>query len=287
MKEKSKLIISLIILFPFAIGIALRILDLIGIVEIKSSDWNTYLVALVPLIGTSILGAVSFWQTQKANETSKHALTLSTNESQRQVLPYFSFRHMQQTRIPHPIVSCIIAQDEKENSNSKAFIEVKPPEFEIVKDIFFTINALNDEGDDDIRVTSALSKEQQYLIDASGFHVTAHTIETKQILYIKFQLSNVGRGAAIDLRMSFTRKGKEEKYVSESLTIMPNEISIVGLYFNDSLPLELDTGFSYILNYRNIYGDVYQQKCNIKIKRGDDKPTIYSIDKFLQHKILD
>jgi hypothetical protein len=282
MSRKSRIFVVLLILSSsFIIGGILRFLDLSGIIVITKGEWTTFIIALVSFFGSSVIGAVSFWQTQIANRMSKAALELSTSESQRQILPYFSFRIMRYITSARYIKEYIEASaEEKEQMNAEQ------PKFVLPHALYITITSLNSDSNDNMSVSCSLSKKQENSIHTYGTKISDDgVIILGPMPYVQFQLTNVGRGSAIDLEICFVRKNKEEEYINEFFTVLPEETLDIGLYFDLELPNHTVFDFVFIVKYKNIYGRLYCQHTSLKIGKEEDNHIRCTMDNFMQKEV--
>lgn len=245
----------------------------------KAGDLIGYIAGFEAFIGTTILGIVAVWQTEKANDTSDKMLLLTIENEKKSVLPFLSFNLYIPKYEGNPLLS-MMAQSlpkDKEKDNPENFIPLEDNMRRmdiLLEEIVYSIYS------DKITISSALTTEQAENIrcnystqkTSSGTQITAPTY-----YYRKIYVENCGKGSAVNTKCRLFLQGNEKNIdfdvYSISFTIPQGHHFDLGLYFDLSNPHFGNYKLEFV--YHDIYANAYMQIIPITFEKNDVSIDFY------------
>lgn len=174
------------------------------------------------------------------------------------------------------IMEVFAEQMQNKTENNERKIEASTYEEFKLERIYFIITH------DGIKLTSKLNKHQEELISRAGtawVDLANGTYRLKQVTYysIPLEVENVGKGAAVALRIGFNRDSSIEPNYIRPITLKQGQTFYVHIFSEE--PFDIVNGaYTLGFNYEDIYGNIYMQKFSVKFERDATGKEYQSIN---------
>lgn len=216
-----------------------------------AGDILSYISGFVAFFGTVVLGAVSIWQTEKANQTNEAILKLTRENEKKAVLPYLTFTEYLYKYTGSYLQNLFAGKQPEIQEDS--FPEINRVDFTIEKLIFYI-------DSDKIEITADLTDEEKKLIKSNHQIIEENentkTLTSTNVFYKLIKVENNGKGTAVNLKCRLLKCGNEgdEKFdvYSIAFSLPVGKYFDLGFYINRSDVINILGEYKLEFSYEDI-----------------------------------